>query len=159
MLLEFYACTQVSAAILLYNLLWCLQESMHINELKCLVGCSDEWCFSDVGGDLGLLWCVENKHLLIDLLIRTETCWFALFGQWCKGWGKYWIRTDINLIWFLPCDESSIAPLCQPITTQKFVSTFNPIPMAKFWTKIKISIHMHVCMIQKSCLLYECMCC
>jgi hypothetical protein len=87
---------------------------MHDSGLICLAGSSEKWCLSDVGGDLGLLWCVENKHLLIDLLIRTEICWFALFGQWCKGWGKYWIRTYINFIWFLPCDESSIAPLCQP---------------------------------------------
>jgi hypothetical protein len=44
-------------------------------------GCYDVVYKSDVGSGLGLLCCVENKHLLMDLLIRIETCWFALFVQ------------------------------------------------------------------------------
>jgi hypothetical protein len=40
-------------------------------------GCYDVVYKSDVGGGLGLLCCVENKHLLIDLLIKTEIYWFA----------------------------------------------------------------------------------
>jgi hypothetical protein len=44
-----------------------------------LAGCFGLLCISVAGDDLGGSG-VENKHLLIDLLIRTETCWFTLFG-------------------------------------------------------------------------------
>jgi hypothetical protein len=45
-----------------------------------LVGYLDLLCTSVAGADLGGCG-VENKHLLIALLIRTETSWFTLFGQ------------------------------------------------------------------------------
>jgi hypothetical protein len=50
------------------------------NKLCCLAGYSDLLCITVAGDDLGGCG-VENKHLLIALLIRTETCWFTLFGQ------------------------------------------------------------------------------
>jgi hypothetical protein len=52
---------------------------MHVRVLESLVGCSYLLCISVVGDDLG--GCdVENKHLLIDLLIRTDSILLSWSG-------------------------------------------------------------------------------